>query len=98
MKSVTDLIERERGSRNWVVARRSPRVLAQYGADVIALSRKEYARLEKQFELETMDQHPAYPWLKKLFRNHYDAVNILRWLREEGFRVERVESDRMAKV
>lgn len=34
------------GGHNWVVARRSPRVVAKYGDDVVCLSPKRYAEVE----------------------------------------------------
>lgn len=35
------------GGRNWVIARRTPRIVARYGVDVICLSPKRYAEAER---------------------------------------------------
>lgn len=90
MTNITDIVERKYGTRNWVVARRTKRIVEKYGEDVCTISSLTLRRLEKELEIETMDQHAAYPWLKKLFGNHCDAVNILKGLREEGFQVVKV--------
>lgn len=93
MQSVSDLIEREHGNRNWVLARRTPAILARYGADVVTLTRKQLGSLQKRFEIETADQSPAYPLLKKLLGSHCDAVNVIRALRDEGMKIETVYGD-----
>ncbi len=90
MITISDLIEREHGHRNWVVARRSPHIFSRYSVDVICLSQKAYAIYAKNAELENAVDHPAYGWLKTLFGNHCDAVNIIRGLREAGFRIEHI--------
>lgn len=36
------------GSRNWVIARRTPRIVARYGEDVLCLSPKAYAKAEAE--------------------------------------------------
>lgn len=38
------------GTRNWVVARRSPNILRRYGEDVLCLSSKRFEALEKEYE------------------------------------------------
>jgi len=43
-----DEIEAVLGSRNWCIARRSPRIVARYGADVITLSPARYAEVEQR--------------------------------------------------
>jgi hypothetical protein len=90
MPTVSDIIEREHGGRNWVIARRTKNILRTYGDDVITLSPKEYRRLELMHELETADAHPAYELLKDRLGSHCDAVNTIKMLREAGFRIERV--------
>lgn len=37
----------EIGGKNWVVARRTPRIVAQYGEDVICLTPKAYREKER---------------------------------------------------
>ena len=91
--TLNDIIEREYKTTNWVIARRTQRIINRYGQDVVCLTSKKLRRLEKQLEIETADEHPAYPWLKRLFGNHCDAVNIIRGLREEGFRIEKVAGE-----
>lgn len=83
-------LAREFGGRPWVIGRCSPAMRARYGDDVVCLSQKAYRALAKSWEIETAELSPAYPFLKKLFGNHCDAVNIIRGLREEGLRIERV--------
>jgi len=34
---------------NWVLARRTNRIIEKYGSDVITLSRKQYAKLEQEY-------------------------------------------------
>lgn len=94
LTSITDLIERERGSRNWVVARRTKNILARYGEGAVTLSQQEYRRLEKQFEYETAGQHPAYPLLAQLLGDPDAALSVIRTLRSEGFKIEPVYSER----
>jgi hypothetical protein len=84
---VSDIIEREHGSRNWVLHRRTARIVERYGEDVVCLSPKQFAEYEMQAELETADEHPAYPLLKKWMGNHCDAINTIKMLREAGFRI-----------
>lgn len=43
------------GSDNWVVARRSPRITAKYGADVVCLSPKAYANAARLAWLATTE-------------------------------------------
>lgn len=38
--------------RNWVVARRSPRVVAKYGEDVVCLSAARYATLKALYDAQ----------------------------------------------
>lgn len=38
---------------NWVLARRTKRIVERYGADVVCLSRTRYKHLEAQYERET---------------------------------------------
>lgn len=35
------------GGHNWVIARRSPRILARYGSDVVCLTPKQYTEAER---------------------------------------------------
>lgn len=44
-----DWIADQLGSRNWVVARRSPRIVRKYGDDVIALSQKRYSQFADKY-------------------------------------------------
>lgn len=90
MVDVTDIVKAKHGTGNWVIAKRTKRVVANYGEDVVCLSPREYAIYQKEAELASADEHPAYPWLKQLFGNHCDAVNIIRGLREAGFRIEKI--------
>lgn len=88
--TITDLIEQQYGTRNWVLARRTSRIVERYGAGVVTLSQTQMRAFEKQLDIETAEDHPIYPWLKRLLGNHCDAVNIIKGMREEGFRIEKV--------
>jgi len=46
---------RERVGRNWVIARRTPRIIARYGKDVTYLSAKKYDALQAEW----IEAHPA---------------------------------------
>lgn len=37
------------GSANWVLARRTPNILRRYGDDVVCISKKQYAAVEKEW-------------------------------------------------
>ena len=43
----SDEFAAEVGGHNWVVSRRTPRILAKYGEDVICLSPKRYREAER---------------------------------------------------
>lgn len=88
--TVSDIIAERHGSTNWVLARRTRRIVERYGADVVTLTQKQYAAAAKEADIRNAEFHPAYLWFKKLFGNHCDAVNIIRGLREEGFKIEKV--------
>ena len=36
------------GGRNWVVARRTPRIVRKYGADVICISQAKYSKMHRE--------------------------------------------------
>lgn len=40
---------RERIGPNWVIARRTPRIIAKYGEDVICISQKRMASIDKEY-------------------------------------------------
>lgn len=42
-----ELFRRAVGGSNWVLARRTPRIVEKYGADVICLTRKAYIKAER---------------------------------------------------
>lgn len=44
---------RDRVGPNWVIARRTPRIVRQYGEDVICLTPKRYEELEIDYEKRT---------------------------------------------
>jgi hypothetical protein len=44
----------ERVGRNWVLARRSSRIVAKYGESVKCLSQKQYTTLEAEYERLTL--------------------------------------------
>lgn len=48
---------RERVGANWVLARRTPRIVARYGEDVVALSQQQYAGLAAEYESLTLRDH-----------------------------------------
>lgn len=90
MITVSDLVKREHGHSNWVLARRSNRVLCQYGESVICLSQKQYRELDAQAEYENASEHPATTLIDKLIRENYPATGFIRALRAEGWRIEKV--------
>ena len=87
----TDWMERKTGTRNWVLARRTSRIVAKYGDDVKCLSSTEYRKLVRQFEIDTADDHPAAAALDKILTNSdYWGGYVVARLREAGFKIERV--------
>lgn len=44
-----DWLKEHLGGRRWVVARRSARIVARYGDDVVLLARSKYAALEAAY-------------------------------------------------
>lgn len=47
MSGYVDFLSNHFGGKNWVIARRTPNILARYGEDVICLSRKRYKEAER---------------------------------------------------
>jgi len=94
MSAHSDFMAKRFGGPNWVIAQRTANVVRKYGEDVICISQKTYSAAEKAWEIRNAENHPAYPYLKKLFGNHCDAVNVIRGLREEGFRIEQLPEHR----
>lgn len=88
MQTITDFIEKEYGSRNWVLHRRCAGIVERYGKDVICLTQKQYSRLEKMTDLANAENHNACPVIEKMLGSHDGAVNAIRTLLEAGFRVE----------
>ena len=88
MITVSDIIEREHGTRNWVLARRSANMIRRYGDDVVCLSRKQYDAACEQAEYEAAKDHPACELLDKLVREQYPAAGFIRALRAAGWRIE----------
>lgn len=43
---------REKVGRNWVISRRTPRIVAQYGEDVVCISPKEYKSIQVAFNAQ----------------------------------------------
>lgn len=50
--SFSEFLHRKVG-RNWVIARRTPSILARYGSDVVTFSKKQFAALEDEYERQT---------------------------------------------
>ena len=46
--ATADEISNAVGSRNWVVARRTKRIIQRYGEDVVCLTEKRYKELEER--------------------------------------------------
>lgn len=57
-ETLSDFMHREVG-HNWVVARRTKRIIAKYGDNVITLTPKRYSTLVAQFELSNLMKSPA---------------------------------------
>lgn len=45
-----EFIAAKLGSRNWVVARKTARIVRKYGEDVVALSQKKYSVIATEYE------------------------------------------------
>jgi len=45
------------GGKNWVLARRTPRIVERYGQDVICVSKKCYDAVEKEYRRIYGDPH-----------------------------------------
>lgn len=58
-----DWLAAKLGTHNWVLARRSRRILEHYGSDVLCLTRTRFAHLKDQYERETgrSVNDPSYP-------------------------------------
>lgn len=46
----TDFLAQRLGTRNWVVARRTARIVRKYGANVATVSQKRFSALAREFE------------------------------------------------
>jgi hypothetical protein len=88
--NITDLVEREHGTRNWVVARRTKRIIERYGDGVVCLSQKQYTLLERLADVSCMREHPALPIVAEMLGDK-EAVMLLQGLRMRGWAVERCE-------
>ena len=92
--NITDLIEREHGTRNWVLARRTKAIVERYGEDVVTLSAKQLRELELQLEYTMAPDHPMCALIEKLIAEQYPAAGFIRALRAEGYRIEKVYETR----
>jgi hypothetical protein len=66
---------RERVGANWVLARRTPRIIQSYGADVACLTKQQYGKLQEDYRrtsLRTTDGEPDYRrrYLSHTFHKH----------------------------
>lgn len=48
---------RERFGSNWVLARRTPRIMARYGDDVVRLTQSQYKAAERDYRKRYGDPH-----------------------------------------
>lgn len=91
--TITDLVEREHGTRNWVVARRTKRIVERYGDDVVCLSQKRFRALERESEYENATNHDALtPIMEAAHVSQRGAVSIVRQLLVRGWRIEKVRA------
>ena len=92
-----DYISEKLGSRNWIIAKRTKNVLRRHGDDVVCISSKRYAEIQKAYEMEhdTIITHAAFELLLKWLGagRLCDAVNTIKMLRENGFRIEPVREE-----
>lgn len=90
-----DYISEKLGSRNWIIAKRTKNILRRHGNDVVCISDKRYATIVKEYDMEhdTIIKHAAYKLLLKWLGNSCDAVNTIKMLRENGFRIEPVREE-----
>ena len=86
----TDMVQKEYGTRNWVLARRTKNILARYGTDVVTLSKKQYRELEADLEFMQAPNHPAHAALVRFLESTTLATGLIRNLRAEGFTIERI--------
>lgn len=86
----TDMVEKEYGTRNWVLARRSKRILERYGSDVITLSKKQYRELEADLDFMKAPEHPAHRTLTQFLESAQLATGLIRNLRANGFTIEAI--------
>lgn len=70
------------GGKNWVLARRSMNVVRKYGEDVICISRKRYAEVEKDYRAIHGDPHDkpraAMYLALRAIRDHLEAGDNCR--------------------
>lgn len=66
---------RERVGNNWVLARRTPRIVARYGADVVCLSGKQLRELEREYRKAHGDPHDKVR--AELYRAAREAADLL---------------------
>lgn len=75
--SFTDFL-REKVGQNWVLARRSPRIVRRYGDDVVCLSQRKFNALEAEYELTTLKAAHAGGPAKSLADAAPDLLEALR--------------------
>lgn len=73
---------RDKIGPNWVVAQRTPYIVARYGADVVCLSQKDYRDLQAGYRVLHGDPHDAqraalYCALRDLLNAPRDANHAL---------------------
>jgi hypothetical protein len=90
MISVSDLTERDHGSRKWVVHRRTRRIIERYGTEVVCLSQKRYRELEREAEHENMVSHPAIDDVNAAIFAGRDGPSFLQELFVRGWRVKKI--------
>lgn len=49
MSTYLEFLHNRIGGKNWVIARRTPNIVRRYGEDVICVSRKRYAQIEREY-------------------------------------------------
>ena len=57
MSTYVDFLCEQFGGKNWVLARRTERIVRRYGADVRCLSKKQYAAAERAWRIMYGDPH-----------------------------------------
>lgn len=89
----SDFLRERIGSSNWVLARRTPAIEARYGADVVCVSRKLYAAIEREYR--TLYGAPYDDVRAELYLQLRQARDVIA---AAGGKVDRIDAALAAEV